>query len=73
MTSPPSHIGAEPAERALDAGAGALGRVLRAGEQQHRILPTPVVRRGGGQAAGDCAAADDCEMFVHHCLSLCID
>ena len=59
------YIGAEPAERPLDGGARPLGRILRAGEQQHRT----VVGRGGGEAAGDRAAADNCQMFVHLCLS----
>ena len=55
------HVGAEAAEGPLDGGACALGRIQRAGEQQHRT----VVGGGGGQAAGDRAAADDCETFLH--------
>ena len=55
------YIGAQAVEGSLDGGARPLGRIERAGEQQHRT----VVCGGGGEAAGDRAAADDCEMFVH--------
>ncbi len=47
------HLGAQAAQGLLHGRARALGRVVRAGEQQHRA----VVGRGGGQAAGDGAAA----------------
>ncbi len=55
------HIGAQAAKGSLDGGAGTFGRIPRAGEQQHRA----VVGGGRGQAAGDRAAADDCETFLH--------
>ncbi len=54
-------VGAQAVEGPLDGGARPLGRIERAGEQQHRT----VVCGGGGEAAGDRAAADNCQMFVH--------
>ena len=52
---------AEPAERLLDGRPGAVGRALRAGQQQHG----PVVGGGRREAAGDRSASGYCEVFVH--------
>jgi hypothetical protein len=62
-------VGAEAPESPLNGGARAVGRVLRASEQKYRTPPTPVMGRGGGQAAGDRAAAGDCKTFVQLHLS----
>ena len=47
-------LGAQAGEGLLDRLPGPIGRVLRACEQQHRS----VMGGGGGQTAGDRAAAD---------------